>query len=220
MAAPPADVDPEHFITGTGIYDNLRVAVARDTPDEFRIDPAPFPWPMIIILNSVFIAFFGGVHLLIRNSADDTHWLEVNLFLFGVGLFTCVGFTTVVSWRFLMEQRRGVWLIYDKTTRLVHLPREGEQFTLEEIVHLQFITTKRLDLGGFANYDPDQYSELNLITCRDGERRRWHLLSSMFNIGSIFEYILRPLVTHTPIPVVRIRDSWRGGWDVTIKPYR
>jgi hypothetical protein len=106
-------------------------------------------------------------------------------------------------------------MIYEKSTGRVTLPREGVSFERHEIVHVQYVTTKRLDWGGVINND--RLSELNLITCRDGERKRWPLLRSIFNIKA-FDRLLKPLLEHTDLPVMRVEDQWLG-WKITEKPY-
>jgi hypothetical protein len=50
-------------------------------------------------------------------------------------------------------------LIYDTKTGGIELPRQREVFNRDEIVHLQCISTKRLDWGGVVNNQ--RLSELN-----------------------------------------------------------
>ena len=88
-------------------------------------------------------------------------------------------------------------------------------FERDEIIHLQYITTKRLDLD--ERFENDQMSELNLLTCRDGERRRWPVLRSGLNVRA-FEYVVKPLVEQTDLPVVRVKDQWLG-WKITETPF-
>src|SRR5262249_46575626 len=131
----------------------------------------------IVILNLLFVAFFFGFFWVTWRYGSQEPGQAIALII-GTGLFTCVVFTVLVSYRFRRERQLGPWLIYEKATGRVTLPREGESFERQEIVHLQYVTTKRLDWGGVVNNDAR--SELNLITCRDGERRRWPLLRSIF----------------------------------------
>jgi hypothetical protein len=127
----------------------------------------------------------------------------------------CVLYTAIVYYTFRNAWRLGPWLIYDKATGCVELPREKVRFTPHEIVHLQYITTKRLDWGGVVNNS--RLSELNLVTYREGQRKRWPLLRSMFT-SKAFDYILQPLVQATDLPVVRVQDQ-QFGWKITETPY-
>ena len=63
----------------------------------------------------------------------------------------------------------------------------------------------------------ERLSELNLITCRQGVRNRWPLLRSIFNVKA-FDRMLKPLIEHTDLPVVRVEDEWLG-WNVSERPY-
>src|SRR5690606_14096580 len=116
---------------------------------------------------------------------------------------------------FNKERRLGPWLVYDKTTGRVTLPREAVSFEREQVIHLQYVTTKKLDWPGVANND--RLSELNLITCRHEQRKRWPLLRSKSTFGA-FDSLLQSLIKHTNIPVMRVQDEWLG-WQITEKPY-
>jgi hypothetical protein len=213
MPKPPPDVDPEKFIIGKGGYSNFRTACPYWDEGVFRIDPAPMPFVSIVVYNSIFAAFFYGFHLVTQHVAAGpllVYWAPL-----GVGLQTCAFFTAVVYYSFDNALRRGPWLIYDKATGRVDLPREGESFSRSEIVHLQYITTKRLSFGHVSGND--QLSELNLITCRGGVQKRWPLLRSIFNVRA-FGWLLKPLLANTDLPVVRVKDEWLG-WRVTETPY-
>ncbi len=216
MAKPPPDADPELFILGRGGYDNLRIARPWHDDTVFRIDPAPMPVISIIVFNLILTAVIGGFFwLVISRPSGALHagWLGA---IIGIGVFICVSFTSLVYWRFHSERRAGPWLIYHKASGLVNLPRHGISFAPHEIVHVQYITTKDLAWSGVVNNE--QYSELNLVTCVDGERKRWPMLRSIFNVRA-FDYIVRPLVEQTRLPVVRVKDQlW--GWKVTAQPYR
>ncbi len=217
MAKPPADTDPERFIIGRGSYDNLRTAIPFSDERVFRIDPRPMPVWSIIVYNGVFAAFFYGVHWTVEHFAggEAEAWMVYGVPI-GLGLITCGLFTAIVYHLFDKARRLGPWLVYDKETGRVDVPREGVSFDRAEIVHVQYITTKRLDWGDVLNND--QLSELNLVTCRDGVRKRWPLLRSNFNIRA-FDWLLKPLVHETELPVVRVRDKWLG-WETTETPYK
>lgn len=216
MGKPPADVDPEKFIIGKGLYDNLQVARPYADDRVFRVDPAPMPWIAILVLNLVFIAFFCGFSWVAENF---THGKAGPWFVYGapigLGLLTCVLVTGVVYYSFDKARRQGSWLVYDKGTGRVELPREGVAFDRSDVVHVQYITTKRLSLQRIG--DNDQLSELNLITCRNGVRKRWPMLRSIFNIKA-FDRLLEQLLENTDLPVMRVKDEWLG-WHVTETPY-
>lgn len=216
MAKPPATADPERFIIGRGAHDNFQLARPYSDDRVFRIDPTPMPVWSLIIHNLLFAAFFYGFHWVLKHLAHEyVGVFGLYVAPIGIGLLTCGLFTTVVYYSFNKARRLGPWLVYDKATRRVELPQEGVRFDRQDIVHLQYITTKRLDWGGVVNND--RLSELNLITCRDGERKRWPLLRSIFTVKA-FDRVLRPLMQETDLPVVRVQDEWLG-WNVTETPY-
>jgi hypothetical protein len=217
MAKPPPDADPEKFIIGHGVYSNLQIARPYHDDCVFRIDPTPMPVLSIVIYNLVFIGFFYGFHWALKHltHGEAGRWAVYGAPI-GIGLMTCGLFTVVVYRSFANARRSGPWFIYDKVVGRVELPREGGvRFDRHEVVHLQYITTKRLDWGGVVNNE--RLSELNLITCRDGTRKRWPLLRSIFTVKA-FDRILKPLVENTDLPVVRVQDEWLG-WRVTEMPY-
>ncbi|MEO6435742.1 MAG: hypothetical protein ABIP55_08260 [Tepidisphaeraceae bacterium] len=213
MPEPPRDTDPELFIIGRGGYDSLRVALPSHDEGVFRIDPAPMPVTSIIVMNVLVAAVFGGAFYFARNRPSDpigAAWLTA---IAGVGVTICTLFTSIVCYRFRSERRAGPWLIYHKATGRVDLPRHGVSFARDEIVHVQYITTKDLRTGEAS----DQLSELNLVTVVAGERKRWPMLRSIFNAWP-FEYIVRPMVEQTGLPVVRVKDRF-WGWKVTVTPW-
>jgi hypothetical protein len=222
MAKPPANADPMLFIIGKGLYTNDNPWRTIGDSETVRIEPAPMPVASIVTHNIVFVAFFYGFHLLFKYSAQhmgpigkDIGPMMLYVAPFGIGLLTCTLYTLFTIHIYRTAQVQGNWLIYDKRTGQVELPRDGVSFHREEIVHLQYITTKRLDWGGVVNND--KLSELNLITLRDGQRQRWHLLRSIIT-HKAFDDVLRPLVEHTTLPVMRVTDQWLG-WEVTQRPW-
>ncbi len=178
MAKPPANANPDQFIIGRGWYGNFRIARPYCDERVFRIDPAPTPVRDMVATNLLFVVACCGFHLLGRHFLDsETDVLFIYAPL-GLGLMVCVLYTAIVYYTFRNAWRLGPWLIYDKATGCVELPREKVRFTPHEIVHLQYITTKRLDWGGVVNNS--RLSELNLVTYREGQRKRWPLLRSIF----------------------------------------
>jgi hypothetical protein len=213
MAKPPADADPEKFIIGDGNYDNLQTATGLFVNGVFQLAPTPMPVPTIVIYNIFFAAVSYGLYWLVKyhTGGDAGLWVVAPM---GIGLLTCMLFTVITYLSFAKANRLGPWLIYHTKGGRVELPRQRETFERDEIVHLQYITTKRLDWGGVVNND--RLTELNLITCRQGVRKRWPLLRSI--AGNAFDRILRPLVEYTDLPVVRVEDEWLG-WNVSERPY-
>src|SRR5579884_2138074 len=166
MARPPPDASPEQFVIGRGVYDNWRHETAYNDSSVFRIDPVPIPYAAIVVLDFVFVAFFYGFHWLLRRYAPDAGVWGIYVAPIGIGAVTCIGSTLLVWISQRNEIRRGPWLIYEKATRRTILARQHMTFERTEIVHLQYITTKRLDWGGIVNND--ELSELNLIAQRGG----------------------------------------------------
>ncbi len=220
MSALPPDANRENYILWEGSYDNLRTSIPYADDRVFRIEPRPFPFKEIIALNCLFVGFFVGAYYLIDYLRED--WASdpferflVPLFTLGLGSITCLGCTAVYCWRFSRVKKLGTWLIYDKRTKAVSLPRLGLEFELSDIVYLQYITTMIPDRGIWQHNH--HLSELNLVTVRDGKRERWNMLKS--NIGRrAYNHILPSLLKHTEIPAVRIKQAF-SSWDVTITPY-
>ena len=200
-------VEPsEQWIIGDGSYDNLRVSRVADDVTSFSIIPAKTPWVMIVLVNLLFIAAGVAFYLVLRRFRPEIGRAVPLLVCGGMGVFTCTLFTLIVTWRFGSELKRGPWLTYDKRRRILTLPRLGQQFALTEIVHVQYITTRRQRDGGFFG---DLLSELNVVTLREGRRARWHLVRSILSHGA-FEHVLRPMLRSTPIPIVRVRQRVMG----------
>lgn len=215
---PPENLNPENFVIGQTSYDPFVVAVATNDDNEFRLHPAPVPLLSMILNSGLWMVAVAGFIRLFSWSAG--RFGEPPLFAYiiisligGIGCF----FHTLFPWfRFRYEQRHGTWLAYDKTSRRVRLPRHAQEFGLREIVYLQYVTTKKLE--PYEKGEEYQLTELNLVTCKDGERKRWPLLKTSSKSRDAFGHLLRLLIQSTEIPVVRFRDS-RRGWEVTVEPY-
>lgn len=218
MDRPPDSANPENFIIGQAkCYDNLRVAVPTSTETEFRLDPGPMPILSMIVKPLLVIAFVVGslwICMAIRAPGDIPLFAYVVATV--VGLFNCVMFTVLPYFRFTHERRRGSWLIFDKATRRLHLPRLQQTFDFSDIYYLQYITTKKLKSQ--SKDDPKRLTELNLVTRKNGEQKRWQLLTSSSTSDKFFDHLLWPLIHETRIPVMRLEDT-RDGWDVTVEPY-
>ena len=214
MSKPPVNADPEKFILGDGMYTNLQTAGSYADERIFRIEPSPLPLGSVLTVNLIFANHFFGFHWMMRQFSQLPHgpgpWVVYGAPV-GIGLTTCGLLNGIVYYSFAKARRLGPWLVYDKASGQVELPRENIRFERREIVLVQYITTKRLDQGG------DRLSELNLITLRDGTRKRWPLLRSTLQ-SKAFDQVLQPLLAHTDLPVVRVEDKWLG-WDVMEKPY-
>ncbi|MCE9545008.1 MAG: hypothetical protein K8T25_05740 [Planctomycetia bacterium] len=189
--------DPELLVTGEGNYYSERVATPWADDREFRIIPRPLPVLGIFLMNLMFVGFFFGIHWAVKQGGGDN--FGVYYVPIGVGLLTCAGYTTVMIWGCRNENRQGPWLIYNKAMKKLRLPRNAVEFDISEIVHLQYLTTPPRN----RSWDPETLSELVLVTNKDGKLTRWVLIASGLNFRA-FEYLLRPLVQHTPLPVVRI----------------
>ncbi len=203
MAKPPADADPEKVhhrscVLMATFEQHGRLMMGR----LFRLEVEPMPVGSIVVYNLIFAAFFFGFYWACERLTDGEVGRWAIYAPLCIGLLTCTIFTVVTYVSFDRARRLGPWLIYDKASGRVSLPREGVTFEPSEIVHLQYITTKRLDLGGVTNNE--RMSELNLVTCRGGVRKRWPLLRSIANLRA-FDRLLKPVVENTNMPVVARR---------------
>lgn len=152
MAKPPKAANPDQFILGHGGYDNLRTAQPYDDNHVFRIDPTPVPVWGIIVYDAFFVAVFFALHWILKYHTGGTAgaW-AIYAAPIGIGLMTCTGFTLLAYRAHAKARRLGPWLVYNKASGRVELPRVGMSFEKAEVVHLQYVTTKRLDWGGVAN---------------------------------------------------------------------
>jgi hypothetical protein len=214
MTASETDLDADKFIFGEGAYINLPTARPSADSNEFRIEPAPIPLDTIVAMNALFVVFFGAlIAFLIAYSKESMLWrCYVPL---GIGLTTSASFTGIVYYQFSTELRRGPMLIFDKRSERVRLPRLNLEFQREEVVHLQYITTKRLQFKG--RIENDQLSELNIVTQLGEAKERWPLLRSLITHRA-FDQVLQAVLRETDLPIVRVTDEWLG-WSVTETPY-
>jgi hypothetical protein len=224
MVKRPPDLNPEDFILGKGWYTQRRAAAPFADAGQFRIDPASipaFPWLSMLLLNSLYVLFFGAFIWFLQSHHDpDVSMWMVNLSFSGICLMTCGGTIGFVMFERLLGARdkaMGPWLVYDKSTRRVRLPRLHLDFERAEVVHLQYISTDFLQNSRSLLSNTKAVSELNLVTVREGKPQRWNLLNSSFPFDA-FEYLLDPLVEQTDIPVVRITET-AGNWKVWTRPY-
>lgn len=226
MVKRPADLDPENFVIGNSWYAFGHPAVAYADEKQFLIGPAP-PQPLpvfrIVVLHLVYVLFFGGfLWFGLTHHDPDVSESVIYAVVAGAGVVACGGTIAVpliARSLTLREQARGPWLRYDKGTRQVELPRQRLTFELNEIVYLQYVSTNVLQQPRSIAFQSSKnsVSELNLVTVRDGKRKRWNLVNSSSPSGA-FEAVLDPLVEQTPIPVVRITET-AGPWKVWIRPY-
>jgi hypothetical protein len=226
MVKRPADFNPENFVDGKGQFLIGCPAVAYGDHGEFRIDPAPIP-PFrtfnLVATNFVFVLFFAGFAWFCATHHDPgVSEFAIYAGTTAIGVMTCacsVGFSIYGRWLGARELARGPWLRYDNGTRRVELSRQRLTFELTEIVHLQYVSTARLDRPRSVIGEESKYvhSELNLVTVRGGKRERWNLVNSSWSSGA-FEDVLDHLIENTPIPVVRITET-AGPWKVWTRPY-
>jgi hypothetical protein len=215
VASSRNDTPLEGFIIGRGVYHNWRTACVHNDDVQFRIDPAPLPLTALVLINVAIATFFGVVFWIVSRAQPVASGSVRESWLWALpllGCATCAAGTIGVMREYLGEQRRGAWLIYDRTTGRVQLPREQKAFDRSEVV-VQYITSPNPNNG-----DPDQCSEINLVECRDAGRRRWPLLRSIFNVRA-FEWLVEPLLAHTDLEVVRVTRHCRSG-AVTETRYR
>jgi hypothetical protein len=214
MAKPPADVDPEKFVIGKGLYTSHGFFRLVGDDVTFRIEPAEPSFAGVVFFDLFILAAAFALFRLVGrpdNPYLDTGWVRYSPLAVGVLVVTVA---TMVPWLLLRaERRRGTLLVYDKRSGGVDLPREGRSFTREEVVEFQHVTTKLLRWGGAVNNE--RRTELNLVTDRGGVRRRWSLIRSTSPLGTEF---IQTVLAHTHLPIMRVTDSaW--GWQITEKPH-
>ncbi len=214
MTVSEAALDPDKFIFGEGAYPSLPTARSFADSNEFRIEPAPVPFDTIIAMNALFVVFFGAIIALAMKYSNESMLLRCYAPL-GIGLATCAGFTGIVYCEFSTELRRGPLLIFDKRSKRVRLPRLSLEFQREEVVHLQYITTKRLQFKD--HLENDQMTELNIVTRRGEATERWPLSRTALTHRA-FDKVLKAVLRETDLPIVRVTDEMFG-WNVTEAPY-
>jgi hypothetical protein len=174
----------------------------------FRIDAAPMPWDTLICTNLLFAAAFYGFHLLLKHlSLAPGGPSQFFAYAAPIGMFlvTCAGFTAALCY----SVGGNPWLVYDKVTKRVDLPRRGVSFSRQEVVNLEY---KTLMQHGPNGKDVKPSWRLSLVTCRNGELKKWSLVPSTIFLATGFEYFLVPLTRETDLPVVRIGKN-TGTWD-------
>ena len=216
MAEPLTDADPEKFVIGRGVYDSFRTAWPCADERVFRIEPMPLPVRSLVVSGLIFAVSCSGFYWARQHlaPADVEPWLKYAVPIVIGSLAYCL-FMAVVCCSLLAIRSLGPCFVFEKASGRVELPWENEVFERDDIVQIQYITTKRLDWGDSPLNE--QCSELNLITLRGGLRQRWPMLRSMANVKA-FDYIVKPLIAHTGLPVIRVEDE-RLGRQVTEKPY-
>ena len=111
------------------------------------------------------------------------------------------GFTFAMIY-FLIKHEvdAGPYIIYDKATDKILLPRFGKSFQ-RTAVTLQWITGR--DKG-----DPEIQTDLNLIVEENGNLNRY------FVMGGPIRKQVRNFVEEADIPVIEINTRWRGRRDL------
>lgn len=205
MAKQQHDLNPEYYLMNKGGYHNFTPYRPYHDEKVFRIDPAPVPWHLLLILNIVYFIGFGSFYwMFCRDSKNGTQaeYLLVCGAVVFIYLMTSIAVTGSAIYSCKRAQKLGPWLIYDKATGRVALPRENQSFEADEVVHLQYLScrwTSNTDSTGFNSL----VSELNLVTCKNGKRERWALLRSLFEVGG-FRSVLPDLLKHMPVTVMRV----------------
>ncbi|MEM9790044.1 MAG: hypothetical protein AAF842_06520 [Planctomycetota bacterium] len=213
MFKPPPDVDRDRFVIGKGVYGQWRTAgLYRDTR-VVRIDPKPPPYTYLVLFTLVLASIFAGFCWLITRLEELVEiWSWFYPLILTLGTASTITPPIIILLVHRVAMRHGTWFVYDRMTRRVTLPRSGETFDANEIVHLEYITTKRVQ-----SRSNTRVTELNLVTNRDGRRQRWHLLSSIY-LYRAFDDLLKPLIEETGLPAVRMTDTMFG-WEVAQRPY-
>ena len=114
--------DPEKFIIGLGSYTNLETAIPFENEIEFRIDPAPMPTTFMLVTNAVFVVLTFAFYW-VGTTYGNGDTLHFALSILGIGALTCFGFTMFVYYAFDNARRSGPWLVINKLSNKVTLPR-------------------------------------------------------------------------------------------------
>ncbi len=106
-------------------------------------------------------------------------------------------------------------LAINRQTGHVALPRLKRSFPFKEVVHFQYITTRQIytEEGSDKEYYRDGGSELNLVTCINGETKRWPLINDHSDESEALSRVAHKIKTQTPLKVVRVKHRWNS-WEL------
>lgn len=203
MSKPSIRADSINAIVEPSDYDRLE---SRPYSDDyvFRIDPPPLAWPTIIGMNLLIVAFCYGFHWVAKHYIAEPGIVFLYIGPIGIGVWTCLIITAV----FCFSSSGVPWLVYDKATGSVKLPRKKLNFDRKEVVRIEYIATRHY----YSPIDRESYSvprkswRLYLVTCRNGVEKHWSLMHNYLFVNKPLDRILMSLVHETDLPVVQVHN--------------
>jgi hypothetical protein len=188
------------------------LAVDQDDGRTFQIVPRRLPIVGYICYIGVMCLFAGGISWILAeySKRHNEPWKHALLWACCI----CIGLlvTTILGLLQVSEIKRGPWLIYDRALQTIRLPRLGESFARGELLQLQNVT------GYLAveleSSEPQQHSELILVTCRNGQVQRWTIMASQAT-HLAYSKFLDPLAEALDLPVVRIKQRKDGTFEAS-----
>lgn len=146
------------------------------TERELRFVPTPYPTG-----EAFFASIYSAVIAFILGFGLWRGWLpsETLVWLFTCGLTAHAVLSFVLTrWSYASELRQGDWLVLDRSTGGVTLPRLGLSFARHELVELRYLWTHdpRWRWGELRDIHEGAFGELHLVI-RVEPPQVWHILS-------------------------------------------
>ena len=183
-------------IIGEGPYDNIDLSEVESDRQQLQIKVRSFPLLAVIILNIVFICFFGGFSYLAYNSSNQFE-LGKQIPIISIYFITAGLFTLFVKLKHQKETSKGTYFIYNKKEKYILLPRQDLKFSASQVDQIQYISTK---------YNDSIVSELNIIIDQNNEQVRYPILKHVAGMNA-FPKILKALKEETNFMIVRTEES-------------
>lgn len=208
---PNDEVEIEKHVLGRRPHHHP-MAVALDDGQSFQIAPRQLPMVGYLCYQGFMCLCAAGISWLLFEYGQEQNepWKHVLIWAITV----CTGLLVISIWGWFQDReiRRGPWLIYDREYQQILLPRINEIFPRSETMQLQNVTG--YSAADLESTEPQQHSELILITRRGDQFQRWTILAS--NVTHLaFGKILDPLAEALELPVVRIKQrSPHGEFEV------
>jgi hypothetical protein len=154
------------------------------TDTELRFVPKPISFDHILFytvfhVTIIAVFLFGLRRELIPN--DYRAWVAL----------AAVSLIALLSWLLEYFARRheikqGPWLVLDRRTGRVMLPRLKLQFARNEIIELRFLDTREPTVP-LGSDDAQRFAELHLVVARP-DQEIWHVLSAS-NAGYLYDLV-------------------------------
>lgn len=194
----------EHMLIDAGSYHTLRTSAVRENGEQLCIVPKSLPVLPLILNNLLVAVIFAGFLWAGIEYGEMRPYGSLMVAVVLLGVLTCGLLTLFFIYAYRKENQSGPWLVIEKATGRVTLPRDGLAFDREQIVHLQYVTGYTTEEYVRGEIVTTQQSELNLLTCIDGHRKRWPIMRTLGTggLGKIAKRILKS----TDVPLVRCKQ--------------